>query len=482
MISTKDDFDIFGDGRAQNVDPSQDEDKRMIPMVPTKDNSFCFYPFYAMVFKLWKKNSNELRAVAPCCMMHDTKDITEEEYNSVLTPEELKGLSPYDIFHHEKFEELRKNLLNNKRDPRCSTCWNQEDQGIKSHRLYTRWDFPEEFKTDLKEIDVSLSNKCNLACRMCNTGSSHQIVEDVDKLRKINKLEKFQQASNKSLMSNNLPRDVNENHLIRWIHKNTDKIKIFKASGGEPLYDNNILNILKKFVIDGNSKDVELALHTNGMLITDDIITLMNEFKIQRPSISIDGVDSTYDYIRHKSNFVTLEKTLKHWLKHSTNVYSLNVNLVLSALNLGNVVDFLEWTSLMFYNKIRCNIFISEVRPHGRGSDIVNLPITYLETVRKNIIEYKDKFEQFRTKNYGHRYWAKEGEGYYKTEEHRYFYYEVDKCLSLIENAITNNVCDIPSLYTEITLLDETRNQSYKDFLNSSLVSILESYERKINR
>ena len=25
----------------------------------------------------------------------------------------------------------------------------------------------EEFNTDLKEIDISLSNKCNLACRMC---------------------------------------------------------------------------------------------------------------------------------------------------------------------------------------------------------------------------------------------------------------------------------------------------------------------------
>ena len=64
----------------------------------------------------------------------------------------------------------------------------------------------------------------------------------------------------------------------------------------------------------------------------------------------------------------------------------------------------------------------------------------------------------------------------------KYFHYEVDKCLSLIENAITNNVCDISSLYTEIALLDETRNQSYKDFLNPSLVSILESYEREINR
>ncbi len=438
-------------------------------MIPAKDNSFCFYPFYAMVFKLWKKNSNELRAVAPCCMMHDTKGITGE-YNSILTSEELKGLSPSEIFHHEKFENLRKNLLNNKRDPKCSTCWNLEDKGIMSHRLYTRWQFPEEFNTDLKEIDVSLSNKCNLACRMCNTGSSHQLYQDVDKLKKINKLNMFEQASDHSLMSSNLPRDTNDNRLIQWIHENTDKIKVFKASGGEPLYDNNILNILRKFVIEGNSKDAELVLHTNAMLITDDIIKLMNKFKIQRPSISIDGVDSTYDYIRHKSNFITLEKNLKHWLKHSTNVYALNVNLVLSALNLGNMVDFLEWTALMFHNKIRCNIFISEVRPHGRGIDIANLPITYLETIQKNIIEYRDGFEKFRTKKYEYMHSSK------------YFHYEVDKCLSLIENAITNNVCDIFSLYTEITLLDETRNQSYKDFLNPSLVSILESYEREINR
>jgi len=436
---------------------------------PTKDNSFCFYPFYAMVFKLWKKNSNELRAVAPCCMMHDTKGITGE-YNSILTAGELKGLSPYDIFHHKKFENLRKNLLNNKRDPRCSTCWNQEDQGIMSHRLYTRWQFPEEFNTDLKEIDISLSNKCNLACRMCNTGSSHQLYQDVDKLRKINKLNMFEQASGKSLGSHNLPKGTNDNHLIRWIHENTDKIKVFKASGGEPLYDNNILNILRKFVIKGNSKDTELVLHTNGMLITDDIIKLMNKFKIQRPSFSIDGVDSTYNYIRHKSDFVTLENTLKHWFKHSTNVYALNVNLVLDALNLGNVVDFLEWTALMFHNKIRCNIFISEVRPHGRGIDIINLPITYLETIQKNIIEYKDGFEQFRTKKYEYMHSSK------------YFHYEVDKLLSLIEYAITNNVCDISSLYTEITLLDETRNQSYKDFLDPSLISILENYEREINR
>ena len=88
---------------------------------------------------------------------------------------------------------------------------------------------------------------------------------------------------------------------------------------------------MRKFVKDGNSKNTELALHTNGVLITDKIIDLMNQFKIQRHSFSIDGVDSTYDYIRHKSDFTTLERNIKQWFKKSTNVYALNINLVVSA-------------------------------------------------------------------------------------------------------------------------------------------------------
>ena len=441
--------------------------KDTIMIEPSKDNTFCYYPFYAMVFKLYEKN--DLKAVAPCCMMHDTKNLYTNDFNSILNKEELKGLTPHEIFHHPKFEELRKNLINNVRDSRCSTCWNLEDNNIMSHRLYTRWQFPENFNTNLKEIDISLSNKCNLACRMCNTGSSHQIWQDVDKLKKNNKMSLFDEASNNSLKSHNLPQNVNDNHLIKWIYNNTDKIKIFKASGGEPLYDNNILNLLRKFVKDGNSKSTELALHTNAMLITDDIIELFNQFKIQRHSFSIDGVDTTYDYIRHKANFSILEKNIKNWFKRSTNVYALNLNFVLSALNLENVVDFLEWTVLMFHNKVRCNVFMSEVRPHERGIDIVNLPNDYLENIKTKIIEFKTEFEKFRTKKYTYMH------------SNGYFHYEVDKVISLIDHALNYDKKNMKNLFNEITLLDMTRQQSYENFLGLDLVNILKKYERENN-
>ena len=40
---------------------------------------------------------------------------------------------------------------------------------------------------------------------------------------------------------------------------------------------------------------------------------------------------------------------------------------------------------------------------------------------------------------------------------------------------------NIKHLYDEIALLDMTRQQSYKNFLDLDLVNILEKYERKNN-
>ena len=420
---------------------------------PTEKNTFCYYPFYSLVFKMYE--GQDLKAVAPCCMMHDTE-------NTVLSKDELKNLTPNQIFNHEKFESLRKNLLNNVRDSNCATCWKQEDKKIQSHRLYSRWPFEGIFDTKLREIDISLSNKCNLACRMCNVGSSHQLWDDVKKLEQKNKMKLFDSVSNNSLRSSNLPENVKNNYLIQWIYHNTDQIKILKASGGEPLYDKNIIRLLKKFVRDGNSTSTELALHTNAMLLSDEIIQLLNKFKLQRHSFSIDGVDSTYDFIRHKSNFTTLERNIKNWLEKSKNIYIVNINFVLSSLNLDNIIDFLEWTIFMFFEKIRCNVFISEVRPAQRGIDIKNLPIEYLKKIQTRIYKFRSEFEFFRTKKYNDMHKGK------------YFHYEIDKLLSLLDDAIKNNIGNVKKLKDEITLLDETRNQSYKDYLNKSLIKILD--------
>ena len=44
-------------------------------------------------------------------MMHDTYNPNKTIFLFNLKKNELKGLTPHQIFHHEKFEELRSNLL-----------------------------------------------------------------------------------------------------------------------------------------------------------------------------------------------------------------------------------------------------------------------------------------------------------------------------------------------------------------------------------
>ena len=420
--------------------------------VPDKTNTFCYYPFYALVFKMY--NNSELSHIAPCCMMHDT------DHNSILNKEELKGLTPDQIFNHEKFQKLRDNLMNGVKDKHCATCWNQENQGKISHRMYTGWDFDEPFVPSLKEVDLSLSNKCNLACRMCNIGNSHRLYDDIDKMEKLGVMEQFNLASDNSMISNNLPKNTSENIAIKWLYKNTEKIKILKISGGEPLYDKSVIKLLNKFVEDGSSEQTSLVFHTNGLLIDDQIIDLLNKFKHQMHTFSIDGVDKTYEYVRHLSNFQKLERNLINWFSKSKNIKYFNSNFVLSALNIHNIVDYMNWIVFNFHNKIKCNIFFSSVRPFTRGIHISNLPINYLKKIKNEFLIFYEFFEKIRQKD---------------MSLLNHFYYESENIIKMIDNSIDKNLYDLNKnkLYDEISILDKVRNQHYSNYLPEDFCEIL---------
>ena len=61
-----------------------------------------------------------------------------------------------------------------------------------------------------------------------------------------------------------------------------------------------------------------------------------------------------------------------------------------------------------------------------------------------------------------------------------YFHYEIDKVLSLLEQSLNYKDKNFSKLYGEITLLDETRNQSYADYLDTNLVDLLKIMNDKL--
>ena len=64
---------------------------------PTKENTFCYFPFYAMSMKLF--DGKQLKGVTPCCKMSNNG-------TTVLDQDEINELTPLEIFEHEKFEKI----------------------------------------------------------------------------------------------------------------------------------------------------------------------------------------------------------------------------------------------------------------------------------------------------------------------------------------------------------------------------------------
>jgi hypothetical protein len=134
------------------------------------------------------------------------------------------------------FQEVKNNFIQGKKHPGCENCWQIESLGQQSYRQMVSNDY-KFFKIDtgfdkLVNVEINLSNLCNLKCLMCNEKSSSAILAENQKLG-INLHEQKDFAWT----------DRAYDHL-QQILKN--KPAIISIVGGEPLYNKELLNLLEK--------------------------------------------------------------------------------------------------------------------------------------------------------------------------------------------------------------------------------------------
>jgi hypothetical protein len=168
-----------------------------------------------------------------------------------------------------------------------------------------------------------------------------------------------------------------------WLMENTDKIKVLKASGGEPFYDNKVIQLLQHYVKTGSAKNTMLIFHTNATQFNEENVAMLNQFKKNKHTFSIDGVGKTYEYIRYPAVFSETEESVKRYIKDVKNYDPiLNFVFVVSAHNILNVDDFLTW-SKQLYPGVCCQF--SEVYSRDRGISIQHLSIDILTEAKKHL-------------------------------------------------------------------------------------------------
>jgi organic radical activating enzyme len=251
-------------------------------------------------------------------------------------------------FNNSDIVKLRQDLLNNKWNPICDLCKTREQHGqastreifnntMKQHEETTGRSYVtrEAEINDLSNIfllDVTVGNKCNSACVMCNPSASSLYEKEL-----------FEITGEKPYYSKS----------INWFSEDVvpelvDKLPNLRAiqfAGGEPTISDPHVFMLKRLIEQGRSKDITLGYVTNSTSISDELLELWNEFSWKYITVSIDGVGKVNEYQRYPFTWKKVSEQFEKLKKITIEKqdYRINLSHTITSLNILTLPSMIEW-------------------------------------------------------------------------------------------------------------------------------------------
>jgi organic radical activating enzyme len=239
------------------------------------------------------------------------------------------------------FANVRQDLENDIQNPACKTCWKYENNNATSKRQ--RWnlrnDISQDNNIDLEFVDLRLSNKCNLQCKMCYGGASSQISNLA--------LELKEKGIKTHLLKSNAKTITGTENILNLILE-LPNLKILRFAGGEPFIMPEVEEFLYKLVERGKT-DLEIEFITNCTSAKPKIIETLEKFRHVELACSIDTIGDELEYQRYPAKWKTIEKNFIRMYNSKCNV---NITPCLTHLNLLSIDKFLNWSSQFEKSKV----------------------------------------------------------------------------------------------------------------------------------
>jgi MoaA/NifB/PqqE/SkfB family radical SAM enzyme len=353
--------------------------------------TFCMHPFTGLA-------TREDGAIQVCCRSHPIGFIQDApiEYH----------------WNSETMQRIRRQVLRGERPKECEPCFSLEDQGVESLRqrhiagvipearinLYPdalskmAHDFTMPF--EIPTMELKLNNLCNLKCRMCHPGDStswndwsdikdfykdegkiiYQLVEDHD-LEKKPLLDKF------------------ENNTEWWksLEKNLPHFRRVEFAGGEPLMDPQHYRILDMLAPYGDNIEIKYATNLTTLGKSNRTIwQYWPKFKSVAVNVSIDGIGTSYEYIRGNASWSELINNIKQiqQIENISRIVGAVAVQVSNVMILDKMVEyFLDNLGIVFYtNMVKYpNVLSVQVLP----KELKELAISRLQSVSLRIKDFK---------------------------------------------------------------------------------------------
>lgn len=324
--------------------------------------------------------------IFPCCASHYTLGQAEKDgWNQYIENTDV-------LDNHSKtpnMKKLRQDLLDGKEPEVCRDCFKKENEGIWSYRNATNELFESTFEEvsdgvldldsplKLEFLDLRLGNRCNLACRMCNASSSHMLLSE---------LREFHNDSSFANEVENMDWFTNR-HMYKNLVEHGENLKVINMAGGEPFIIDEAWEFLEMLIEKGYSKNIELRYNTNMTVVPEKAKKLWKEFKGVVLFLSIDGVGSTYEYIRYPAKF---EKIRRNMLQLDSDFESYNIDTakVLMTVQGYNVANIPEMVYFLQEFKRIDKVPIINILNHPDELAIGALPTEYQTFAGKKLKKF----------------------------------------------------------------------------------------------
>lgn len=299
----------------------------------------------------------------------------------------VKDVDVDSFINNEDLISLRENFLSDEQDSRCDRCWKIEKVGNSSFR---HWANNEEYFglnsiipirkekilkfEDIQYIDITLGNKCNLACRMCNPTSSSLIAKQLLKVNEWNggELLDFSRES--------------KDKILDLLNKCTNLNTIYML-GGEPLVNEFNDEIVEMFIQSGRSKNIRIHYNTNLQIDIEKHLEKWQKFKQILCSVSIDGTEETYEYIRWPGKWKKLYDNLVRvgeYQLENKNLFP-SISTTVQNLNGINMYDLIDKCAMSAKYPLKFYFVPVTGIPNLGANHLYMLPTDLLESELKKL-------------------------------------------------------------------------------------------------
>lgn len=296
-------------------------------------NYFCALPFTEIC--------NSAQGNVQLCCFSKTVDNVDYENNLIDTWKNGKELN-----------NIRKRLLNNQPVKECTRCYQYEKSGAysMSKRINGTLKVEENFPGSIKEIkqhgtlklrtlDIKFGNKCNLACIMCDGGSSSLHVKE-------KKNNPVPQDLHQWIPPGGKDSSFDKDNLEELLNQAPNLMKL-KFTGGEPTLLDGFKEFIERLSETPYAKNIEVMIVTNGTTDVTKWIDTFSKFKLFEVNWSTDGVGDTFEYIRWPGKWkktydiqTKFNQTIKE--KGYTNIISILTSAI-QLLNLDHLPKLLQY-------------------------------------------------------------------------------------------------------------------------------------------